>query len=140
MPILGDVGAVDDHGHVQHGGIDDVELVDESLERALAVGVGVPRTGSVEARRALPFGVGKDVVRRHIAGELLPTLLSDTQGKPSTTVARERHRLLWLADKAEAVFLDAARAVPRSQEMQLVHHVVMATHEGTIDPGGLDDR
>ena len=60
--------------------------------------------------------------------------------KPSSTVARERHQLLWLADKAEAVFLDAARAVPRSQEVQLVHHVVVATHEGTIDPGCLEDR
>jgi predicted hotdog family 3-hydroxylacyl-ACP dehydratase len=36
------------------------------------------------------------------------------------------------ADEAEAVFVDAARAVPRREEVQLVDHVVVATDEGPI--------
>src|SRR6476660_6931252 len=41
-----------------------------------------------------------------------------------------------MADEAEAVFIDAARR----EKMQLVHHVVVATDEGTVDPSRLEDR
>src|SRR4029079_8527372 len=46
---------------------------------------------------------------------------------------------LWMADEAEAVLLEAAGAVPGSQEVQLVHHVVVTTDERAVDPGRLED-
>jgi len=39
------------------------------------------------------------------------------------------------ADEAEAVLVSAAGTVARSEEVQLVDHVVVATGEGFIDPG-----
>src|SRR6185295_236093 len=44
------------------------------------------------------------------------------------------------ADEAEAVLIYAAGTVPRSEEVQLVDHVVVATRKGFIDPGSLQDR
>src|SRR5207247_1636916 len=46
---------------------------------------------------------------------------------------------LWTADKAEAVFVGAAGAVARSEEMQFIDHVVMTTYERPINPGPLQD-
>src|SRR6185437_11685666 len=44
------------------------------------------------------------------------------------------------ADEAEAVLVDAAGAVARSEEVQLVDHMVVAAYEGLIDPCPLQDR
>src|SRR4051794_12469306 len=46
---------------------------------------------------------------------------------------------LCLADEAEAVLLEPARAIARCQEMEPVDHVVMAADERAVDPGSLDD-
>jgi hypothetical protein len=46
----------------------------------------------------------------------------------------------WPADEAEAVLVNAAGPVARSEEVQFVDHVVVATGKGFIDPGSLQDR
>jgi hypothetical protein len=38
--------------------------------------------------------------------------------------------VLWAADEAEAIFVD----VPRGEKVQSVDHVVVAAHNGSIDP------
>jgi hypothetical protein len=43
-------------------------------------------------------------------------------------------RVLWAADEAEAVFVD----VPRGEKVQSVDHVVVAAHNGSIDPRPLN--
>src|SRR6185437_15206331 len=44
------------------------------------------------------------------------------------------------ADEAEAVLVDATGAVAGREEVQLVDHMVVAAHEGLIDPCPLQDR
>ena len=46
--------------------------------------------------------------------------------------------VLWAADEAEAVFVDAAGTIARSEKVQSVDHVVVAAHNGSIDPRPLN--
>jgi hypothetical protein len=55
---------VDDTCHERDSQIIDAVLLDEDLERAEPVSVGVPGAGRVEAGGALPLGVREDLVPR----------------------------------------------------------------------------
>ena len=43
-----------------------------------------------------------------------------------------------MADKAEAVLVNAAGTVARSEKVQSVDHVVVSAHNGSIDPRPLN--